>query len=104
MARRGPRALLEKELAIAYEFGGRRATYTTREGGAISYELLMANAGVVPEAAAAPAGEPKVVSAYFGTGDGFADVTARVAELIRTEPADLPPPRMSCRPNPPTPD
>jgi hypothetical protein len=82
-----PAPYWKKELAIAYEFGGRRATYTTREGGAISYELLMADAGVVPVAAAAPAGEPKVVSAYFGTGDGFADVTARVAELIRTEPA-----------------
>jgi hypothetical protein len=77
----------KKELAITYEIGGHRATLTTREGGAVSYEILLARAGLAP-APTAPAstGEPRILAAYFGTGGTFADVTARVAELIQTEP------------------
>ncbi len=80
----------KKKLSITYRFRGRPALLTTGEGGAISYEILAANAGGdpsrPPRAVPVNGGEPKILNAWFGTGNLFADVTARVADLIKTKP------------------
>jgi hypothetical protein len=80
----------KKTLVITYEFRGQAATYSAREGVVVSYDALEANGGGTPAAVASPAGvEPRIIAAYFGTGSKFADVTARVAELIGASHAEF---------------
>ena len=85
-----PAPYWKKNIEITYEFRGHAETYSAPEGGAISYDILVANAGAAPATtAAATSDEPKIIAAYFGTGPSFADVTARVAELIKTPSAEF---------------
>ncbi len=75
----------KKNIVIVYEYRGVSRTYNAIEGGPIGYEELIKNAGGTIPPPPTPAGGDRVqiVSAFYGTGMLFTDVTARVTELTK---------------------
>jgi hypothetical protein len=82
-----PHPGLNKALVILCEVDGKRAIFSVGEGEGVSRELLRENARVLPDekpaASPPPPGQAvNVLAASFSYGADYADVTARVRDLV----------------------